>query len=314
MTPGMLLWAYLVDLIGGDPRWVPHPVRVIGRLIRFCETRIRRGILPVSARVGGAVLWMAVTVPVFAATWLVVNTCFALGETVGIVVTIILASFTLATKSLYDESRLVIEALDAGDIGKARRSLAMIVGRDTNELNEEDILRAVIETVAENLSDGIVAPILYLAVGGVPLAMAYKAVNTLDSMVGYKNERYRDMGFFSARMDDIFNWLPARVTGVLIVAVSFVLGGHGQRAWRIMRRDGHRHASPNSGIPEAAMAGSLGVQLGGANTYFSAVVEKPTIGDEIKKITEDHVATAWSIMFVASFLAIAVSAILLWIM
>jgi len=208
---------------------------------------------------------------------------------------------------------MVIDALESGYIEEARKNLSMIVGRDTDNLGNEDIFRAVIETVSENLSDGIVAPMFYLALGGPPLAMAYKAVNTLDSMVGYQNERYGDIGFFSAKMDDIFNWIPARLTAIIIVIVSFILRFDGRNAWKIMRRDGRNHSSPNSGMPEAATAGALNIQLGGKIQYFGEVTNKPTIGNKNKQTDREAVKKTWVIMFASSFFMAGTCTMLLWV-
>jgi len=331
MTPVVFAGAYIIDIITGDPRWLPHPVVIIGKFISFLEGLIRsvptftkrgsEGIIPllkggkrgfIDEKKGGIILWFAVVIPTFLITWGIVKGCSLVNPLFGMIIMVLLASLTLATRSLYDESRVVLSALTRGNIEEARKYLAMIVGRDTDNLDEEEILRAVIETVSENLSDGIVAPMFYLALGGLPLAMTYKAVNTLDSMVGYKNERYRDIGCFSARMDDILNWIPARLTGLIVVAVSFILRFNGEGSWRIMRRDGRNHTSPNSGIPEAAVAGSLGIQLGGENRYFGETISKPTIGDRIKRTNRGDVKKTWAIMFISSLLMAAVCVTTLW--
>jgi adenosylcobinamide-phosphate synthase len=222
MTPSIFFGAYIVDLIIGDPRWLPHPVVIIGKFVGFLGEKIRHS-SPMDEKKGGIILWFAVVILVYFVTWGIIEGCSFINLWFGAIITILLASLTLATRSLYDESKVVLNALNRGNIEEARKSLSMIVGRGTKNLDEEEILRAVIETVSENLSDGIVAPMFYLALGGVPLAMAYKAVNTLDSMVGYKNIRYKDIGCFSARMDDIFNWIPARLTGLIIILAAFIL-------------------------------------------------------------------------------------------
>jgi len=312
MTPIVFLGAYIVDIIVGDPRWIPHPVVIIGKFVSFLEDKIRHSSL-MDKKKGGIILWFAVVIPVYFITWVAVEGCLLINPLFGVIVTILLASLTLATRSLFDESRVVIDALKNGNIVEARKKLSMIVGRDTENLSEEEILRAVIETVSENLSDGIVAPMFYLVIGGLPLAMAYKAVNTLDSMVGYKNERYGDIGCFSAKMDDIWNWIPARLTGLIIVIVSFILKLNWMDSWRIMRRDGRNHSSPNSGIPEAAVAGSLAIQLGGKIQYFGELTNKPTIGDNIKKTDKENVKKTWIIMFASSLLMAFVCIIALWI-
>ena len=313
MTPTIFLGAYIIDIIVGDPRWFPHPVAIIGRWTRFVEGKIRAHTTRASEKKGGIVLWFSVVIPTFFITYGIIQISFFIGALFGMIVTALLASLTLATRSLYEESRVVIDALTSGDMEAARKGLSMIVGRDTENLDEAGILRAVIETVSENLSDGIVAPMLYLTVGGVPLAMAYKAVNTLDSMVGYRNARYRDIGCFSAKMDDVLNWVPARITGFIIVIASFIFRFNWRDSWRIMRRDGKNHPSPNSGIPEAAVAGALGVQLGGKTSYFGKVTHKPTIGDKIKKTDKEDVKKTWAIMFTSSLLMVIICTITLWI-
>ena len=312
MTPTVFLGAYIVDIIVGDPRRFPHPIVIIGKFVKFLEDNICHSSL-MDKKKGGVILWFAVVAPTFFITWGIVKGCFFINAFFGAIITILLASLTLATRSLYDESKVVLDALNRGNIEEARKNLSMIVGRDTENLDEEEILRAVIETVSENLSDGIVAPMFYLALGGVPLAMAYKAVNTLDSMVGYKNDRYRDIGCFSAKMDDIFNWIPARLTGLVIVVASFILRLNWRDSWRIMRRDGRNHSSPNSGIPEAAVAGSLGIQLGGENRYFGEIVGKPTIGDRINGVGRGNVRKTWAVMFASSLLMAVFCMTTLWI-
>ncbi|MBN2516367.1 MAG: cobalamin biosynthesis protein CobD [Deltaproteobacteria bacterium] len=314
MSVVIFVGAYITDLIVGDPRRIPHPVVIIGKLVTVVEGCIRRGFFGFNEKKSGIILWFVVIIPVYFITWGIVSGCYLIHSVFGLMIAIILSSLTLATRSLYEQSRMVIDALVSGHIEDARKSLSMIVGRDTDNLDDEEIFRAVIETVSENLSDGIVAPMFYLALGGPPLAMAYKAVNTLDSMVGYQNERYGDLGFFSAKMDDIFNWIPARLTGLIIVIVSFTLGYEGRNAWKIMRRDGRNHSSPNSGIPEAATAGALNIQLGGKIQYFGAVTNKPTIGDKMKQTDREAVKKAWVIMFAASLFMAGTCTVLLWVM
>jgi adenosylcobinamide-phosphate synthase len=311
MTPVVFLGADVVDIIIGDPRWFPHPVVIIGKAVRFLEDKICRTSL-IGKKKGGIILWFAVVIPVYFITLGAVEGCLLINPLFGAIVTILLASLTLATRSLYDESKTVLNALNRGNIKEARKRLSMIVGRDTKDLNGEEILRAVIETISENLSDGIVAPMFYLALGGLPLAMSYKAVNTLDSMVGYKNDRYTDIGWFSAKMDDMANLIPARLTGFIIIFSAFMLRLNWRDSWRIMRRDGRNHSSPNSGISEAAVAGALGIQVGGENRYFGEIVRKPTIGDKIKEIDKRDIKKAWVIMFTSSLLMAFACIAVLW--
>ncbi|MDP2862469.1 MAG: adenosylcobinamide-phosphate synthase CbiB [Desulfobacterales bacterium] len=313
MTVEVFISACIIDIIVGDPRWFPHPVAIIGRWTRFVEEKIRAHTTHASEKKGGIVLWFSVVIPSFFITYGITEASFFIGALVGMIITTLLASLTLATRSLYEESRVVIDALTRGDVEAARKGLSMIVGRDTANLDEAGILRAVIETVSENLSDGIVAPMFYLAVGGLPLAMTYKAVNTLDSMVGYKDAKYMDIGCFSAKMDDVLNWVPARITGFIIVIAAFILRFNWRDSWRIMRKDGRNHTSPNSGIPEAAVAGALGIQLGGKISYFDKITYKPTIGDRLKETDKKDVKNAWAIMFTASLLMAVICIITLWI-
>lgn len=283
----IILAAVILDWLLGDPRRIPHPVVWIGRLITALEKIIR---LVVSNESFGGVLLLVLTVAASAGTaFAFLKGAYAIHTYLGHAVSITLSWTCLAARSLRRESGMVAQALTAGDIPAARTNLSYIVGRDTAHLDEPEIWRGTVETVAENTSDGVIAPLFYLILGGPVLAMAYKAVNTLDSMVGYKNERYLSLGWASARFDDLLNWLPARITGFLMVLTAPLFGLSGSNAWRIMRRDGQNHSSPNSGIPEAAAAGALGVRLGGTNFYFGKPVEKPTIGDHLRPLD----AVAW---------------------
>jgi len=313
MTAEVFIGAYIIDILVGDPRWFPHPVAIVGRWTRFVEGKIRAHTTRAAEKKGGIVLWFSVVIPTFCLTYGITEASFSLGALCGMITTALLASLTLATRSLYEESKAVIVALRCEDMEGARKNLSMIVGRDTENLDEAGILRAVIETVSENLSDGIVAPMFYLTVGGVPLAMAYKAVNTLDSMVGYKDAKYMDIGCFSAKMDDVLNWAPARITGFIITIASLILRFNWRGSWRIMRRDGRNHSSPNSGIPEAAVAGALGIQVGGKISYFGKIAYKPTIGDRLKETDKQDVKNAWAIMFTSSLLMAVLCIMILWI-
>ena len=277
ITPYILISAVILDLLIGDPRWFPHPVVYMGRLIGVLEKALRR--LVRNERLGG-VLLLVMTVSITCGVALaILKGAYAVSPYLGFIVAVFLSWSCLAARSLHLESRLVADSLVEGDLASARKYLSCIVGRDTAELDEAEIWRATTETVAENTSDGVIAPLFCLMIGGPVLAIAYKAVNTLDSMVGYRNERYLRFGWASARFDDLANFIPARLTGLLMVAAAPLAGLSGCSAWRIMRRDGRNHSSPNSGIPEAAAAGALGVRLGGTNVYSGIRVAKPTIGD-----------------------------------
>ncbi len=294
--PLEILFAFLLDSAIGDPRWLPHPVRIMGKVISGIEQVLRRFCTTASGeRMGGVMLVLFITLPVYSITDRIVKA--AAGASSGLLVTagsaliVFLAATTIATRELIRSAQLVITAVQKDDLASARRQVSMIVGRDTRDLSDKGVLKATIETLAENLSDGIVAPLFYLAVGGLPLAMTYKAVNTLDSMVGYKNAQYRYFGWAAARLDDLANYLPSRLAGLVITLSVFLVvlarnGGEAfpaaTRSLSVMIRDGRKHPSPNSGIPEAAMAGALGVMLGGPSTYGGVLSDKPFIGEEEK--------------------------------
>jgi adenosylcobinamide-phosphate synthase len=282
--------AYSLDLIAGDPQAMPHPVRLIGGAISLGERWLLRPGSDAQQFLCGAFL----TATVVAGSWVATR----MATRAGAAAEVLLAWTTIATRSLLDESGLVLDALDRNDLPQARRRLGMIVGRDTAILDGPEILRAIIETVAEGLCDGIVAPLFYLALGGVPLAFAYKAVNTLDSMIGHPEPPYRYFGRVAARLDDFANFIPARIAACAIVAMS----PNVRRSWSVLLRDGDRHPSPNAGRPEAAMAGVLGVRLGGMNYYAGRPSPKPLIGGEGRCATRQDARAALRITAVASLI------------
>lgn len=287
-----LLAGVALDLALGDPRWMPHPVRAIGWWISKLETGLNRG---ASRRVAGVFLWLLVVAPVAAAAWLTpwlsVYWIYSL----------------LAIRSLDQETSRAVTLLAEGDLDGARTAVGMVVGRDTDSLDDVGVLRAATETLAENLSDAIVAPLFFLALGGPCAMAAYKAVNTLDSMVGYKNERYGDFGWFSARVDDWANLIPARLTAVLIWLCALGPGLHFGSSIRVSFRDAAKQPSPNSGWPEAAMAGALGVQLGGVNFYQGRERVKATIGDAQEPLSFRAYRKARVVLFLVSGLAVALT-------
>jgi adenosylcobinamide-phosphate synthase len=271
-----------VDLIVGDPRWMPHPVRWMGRMIAWLDDRYFRLFTARHRRAAGVML---VVTTVGASVGITVLVVSAVDGAVRFIVVSYLVASLLALASLDREALHVLQALAAQRLDLARTRLAGLVGRETRDLDEPEIVRAVTETVAENLSDGVIAPVFYLMVGGLPGMVAYKCINTLDSMVGYKNERYCEFGWAAARLDDVANYVPARVSALLVLAVASVCGLSARTGWRIVRRDAARQPSPNAGYPEAAVAGVLGVRLGGANRYFGQVVEKPFLGDPTQPLS-----------------------------
>jgi adenosylcobinamide-phosphate synthase len=311
--PWQFVAAYLLDIAAGDPRWLPHPVRWIGRLIARAEKALYpRKASPARLRFSGFVLWVFVVDVVLLAAIALLLLSSLLYPLLGNLAAIWLAYTTLATRSLHEESRQVAQALRTGDLSLARRRLSFIVSRETSQLGQHAILRALVETVSENFSDGIVAPLFYLALGGPALAILYKAVNTMDSMLGYKNERYRFFGAFAARADDVANWVPARISGWLMVGACACMRMDWRAAARTMMRDAGKMKSPNAGYPEAAAAGGLGVQLGGANCYFGRVEEKPFLGEPLKPITLETYDRMIRLMYLGSALAFLLALLARW--
>jgi adenosylcobinamide-phosphate synthase len=296
------LLGYFLDLVLGDPPSWPHPVRLIGGIIQYWEQRLYQPRL-----LAGVLFWLAVVGTVLALALGVMALALPLPHWAGIAALAYLVYTGLATRSLHRESRKVEQALAQGDLAGARRALAMIVGRETAQLPPPEIRRAMIETVAENLADGVVAPMFFLLFLGIPGLFFYKAVNTMDSMAGYKNDRYGRFGTCAARADDLCNFLPARLTALLLVVAASWLGLDGSGAWRIMRRDGGKASSPNAGWPEAAMAGALGVRLGGPSTYFGKLVPKPGIGDPTRPLGAAQYCQAVRLLYATSFVMAALT-------
>jgi adenosylcobinamide-phosphate synthase len=300
--------AYVADLFFGDPSGYPHPVKLIGRAISFFEKRLLQWAqTPRLQRLLGIILAVTIVSGAGLLTWAIIRMAAWVHPVLSSIVVIFFAYTTLATRNLYDAPKKVIRALEQEDLNLARKEVGFLVGRDTDHLDEKEICRALIETVSENTSDGVVAPLFYLLIGGPSLAMAYKALNTLDSMVGYRNDRYRYLGWASAKGDDVANFIPSRLTALLFVLSSFILGKSWRGAWRTSWRDGRKNPSPNSGYPEAAMAGALGVQLGGKNFYFGRVEEKPLIGEPERSIDRNVAKESLRLMIVNSLIAVIIA-------
>lgn len=309
----VMVIAYLLDLIIGDPYSFPHPVRFIGNLIRFTEGKIRRIFKSKNQlKIGGFLLWTVTVGFTALVTGLILN-LLCINNVFYVVIASIILYTTLSTKCLADEAKKIYEVLKTGDIEKSRKQLSYIVGRDTTSLSENEIIRATVETVAENTVDGIISPMMYGFIGGPILAMAYKAINTLDSMVGYKNEKYGDIGFASAKIDDIANFIPARITPFFMMIASFVLGFNSKKSIKIAMRDRKKHKSPNCAYAEGAVAGALEVQLGGTNMYFGEKVYKPTIGDKDRELEAEDILRTNKIMYLTSFIALVIFSIITYI-
>jgi adenosylcobinamide-phosphate synthase len=304
--------AYLLDWIAGDPEWLPHPVRLIGRCIEVGEARLRRpGQGAKEELLAGGALTLGVVALSYFGTAKGIAWAKRFGHRTGIATEVLLGWTCLASRNLFDESSAVMRAVEQVDLPFARQRLARIVGRDTEALSEPEIHRAVIETLAESACDGIVAPLFYLAVGGVPLAMAYKAVNTLDSMIGHADRRYFYFGKAAARLDDVANYLPSRVTAMAIaMAAGAASDTRASSALRIWRRDGEKHTSPNAGQPESAMAGALGVRLGGENTYAGEAVASPLLGAEFDPPKLIHAQRALRLVTAVSLVTAAAAVLI----
>lgn len=307
---------FILDLIVGDPNNPIHPVRVIGYVAKKFEV-IFRSLLSKSLKLAGLLTWILTILITFVVTFKIVEICKKYNVYFGIILEGILIYFCIATKGLVVEGYKVIKFLVKDDIECARKQLSFIVGRDTGSLDREGIIKAVVETIAENMADGIIAPLFYAGIFGAPLAFAYKAVNTLDSMFGYKNDKYLEFGYFPAKLDDVFSYIPARITGVLIICASGILGYNYSNSLKIYKRDRYNHTSPNSAHPEAAMAGALGVELGGANFYFGKLVEKPKIGDKLKDMEIEDVDRSSKVLYLSSamgfVLAILINLLITWV-
>ena len=306
ISPASFALAYSLDWLIGDPTWLPHPVRWMGRMIKDGERLLRRFTRrPGSELVAGLVL-TAFVVGVFGTgSWIVLLWLRGVNPALAFIVSVYLAASTLATRSLLDEARAVRSFLVNGDLLSARQQVSRIVGRDTQELDEAEVTRAVIETLAESASDGIVAPMFYLAIGGVPAALAYKAVNTLDSMIGHRDKHYEFFGKCAARLDDVASFIPARITALLLVCAAWTLHLDWRGAWRIMRRDGAKHKSPNAGRPEATMAGALGVRVGGTNFYDGERHDGPYLGDAHNPLDDQALSNALRLTVCVSLLMFA---------
>ncbi|MCA0991317.1 adenosylcobinamide-phosphate synthase CbiB [Pseudalkalibacillus hwajinpoensis] len=298
--------AFFLDrLIGDPPNW-PHPVKGFGKLISFLEKRWNNG---QNRKQKGALMILTVIVTVISITGLTVTIAYTLHPLVGIFYEAILIATTIAQKSLRNAALDVYEPLQDGHMTEAREKLSWIVGRDTANLNESEVVRGTVETVAENTSDGITAPLFWALIGGSVGAVVYRAINTCDSMVGYRNDKYGEFGYASAKLDDVVNWIPARLTGICMILVKRPEHSTTSRAWHVLFRDAKQHPSPNSGWGEAATAAILGVQLGGLNTYKGIVSNRARMGDPIMKLSALHIPKAIKIMNRASILFL----LILWI-
>lgn len=302
-----LYLGYLLDLIFGDPYSMPHPVRYIGKAISWTEKSLRKIFKTEEAlKIGGFLLTFIIVGGTFAFYFFVLYFAGKISTTLAFCLEAFMIYQIFATRCLGDEGRKIYKVLMNGDIEKSRTLISYLVSRDTSAMSEEDIIKATVETITENIIDGIIAPMIFVVIGGAPLGMAYKAANTLDSMVGYKNDKYMNFGYASAKFDDILNYIPARISGLLVVISAFVLGMDYKNSFRILLRDKNNHSSPNSAYSEAASAGALKIQLGGKATYFGVTQMKPTMGDYIEKPAPIHIMKSIRLMHAASFIGLVI--------
>jgi adenosylcobinamide-phosphate synthase len=294
--------AYLMDLTLGDPPHWPHPVRWLGRLIIALEALLRR--TTANPRLAGLALTGICVLAAAGSAYIAVAVSCLLHPYLGALVTIVLIYWAISVKDLADHALAVHRPLSLGDLPGARQKLAKIVGRETSQLSEAGVIRATVETIAENTVDGVLSPFFYAALGGPSLVWAFKAVSTLDSMVGYKTENYREFGWASARLDDLLNWFPARLSGAFFTLAAWLAGLDWHHAWQIFLRDGQRHSSPNAGWPEAAMSGALGLRLGGPNIYRGKLVDKPWLGDGLREPETADILKAIRLLYAVSTLAV----------
>ena len=295
---------YWLDIFIGDPNNWYHPVQALGKIINMLEQKLlKAGFRKSRKKINGFILLMLLVLIAFMLPLLIIKLAFQIHPILAVLIEAWMLFQAFATRQLDRETKRVYKALKENNLQEARKYMSYLVSRDTGQMSEEDILKATIETISENIGDGIVAPLFYACIGGAPLVWAYKAVNTLDSMVGYKNKKYEDFGYASAKCDDILNYIPARLTSIFILFSGLLLKMNFMQGLKILLRDRKNHASPNSAYPEAAAAGLLGIQLGGKASYFGVVSMKATMGDPDKKIDLKDLKKTSQILYLTSFIA-----------
>lgn len=313
MIEYLMVGAVILDRLVGDPRTSFHPVVVIGNFIAWLERRLLQAQhSPLRKKLSGALLVILVLAVVYGIAWLIMAALQQVHPWAGYVGGAVLLSFTISPRSLAEAGREIAGYLLSGNMEQARYKVGWIVGRDTADLSTPEVTRATVETVAENIVDGIISPLFYALIGGVPLACLYRAVNTMDSMLGYKNDKYRDFGMTAARVDDVFNYIPARITGLLIILAAALLEHNAGRAWTAIRRDAAKHPSPNSGFAEAGVAGALGVRLGGLNYYGGVASLRAYMGEETCELAPRHIEETIQIMYVVTLLFLAAAFAFRW--
>ena len=306
MTLGAIVAGFILDLIFGDPHWLPHPICLIGNLIGFLEKNLRRLLAPgkTALLLGGALMVVIVLSLSYVVPYAVLMLAEQVSPWLRFAFETVMFYQIFATKCLRDESMKVYTALHNNDLADARVKLSWIVGRDTKELTAEEVTKGAVETVAENTADGIIAPMFYMFIGGAPLAFLYKGINTMDSMVGYKNDKFLYFGRCAAKLDDVANFIPARITGILMILASYFLNMNAAGAWKIFWRDRYNHLSPNSAMTESVTAGALNIQLGGDHYYFGKLVHKDTIGDNIRPVVAEDIVAVNNLLYMTAVISL----------
>lgn len=306
MTLGAIVAGFILDLIFGDPHWLPHPICLIGNLIGFLEKNLRRLLAPgkTALLLGGALMVVIVLSLSYVVPYAVLMLAEQVSPWLRFALETVMFYQIFATKCLRDESMKVYTALHNNDLEDARVKLSWIVGRDTKELTTEEVTKGAVETVAENTADGIIAPMFYMFIGGAPLAFLYKGINTMDSMVGYKNDKFLYFGRCAAKLDDVANFIPARITGILMILASYFLNMNAAGAWKIFWRDRYNHLSPNSAMTESVTAGALNIQLGGDHYYFGKLVHKDTIGDNIRPVVAEDIVAVNNLLYMTAVISL----------
>lgn len=306
MTLGAIVAGFILDLIFGDPHCLPHPICLIGNLIGFLEKNLRRLLAPgkTALLLGGALMVVIVLSLSYAVPYAVLMLAEQVNPWLRFALETVMFYQIFATKCLRDESMKVYTALHNNDLADARVKLSWIVGRDTKELTAEEVTKGAVETVAENTADGIIAPMFYMFIGGAPLAFLYKGINTMDSMVGYKNDKFLYFGRCAAKLDDVANFIPARITGILMILASYFLNMNAAGAWKIFWRDRYNHLSPNSAMTESVTAGALNIQLGGDHYYFGKLVHKDTIGDNIRPVVAEDIVAVNNLLYMTAVISL----------
>jgi len=304
------VFGFFLDLVIGDPQLSWHPIRLVGKAINFLEKKLLKF---KKQKIAGIVLVTIIVPSTYFICWIILKISSEFNVYFGYLIAILFCFIAISAKSLSKEAREVLKDLKENNLILARKKLSLIVGRDTEKLTKKEIIRATIETVAENTVDSVTAPLFYLILGGPALGMAYKAVNTLDSMVGYKNKKYQQFGWPAAKLDDLANYIPARLTGLIFPLASFLCGQRVKNTIKVMFRDGKKHPSPNAGISEAAMAGSLGIQLDGLNYYQGEPSFKPYLGNPQEELSLKHIKKAIKLMYTTSIIFLILGVIFKWL-